>query len=251
MLTLYKELLGLAARRAARSWLAALSIPIFVVLVMLVGLLVARLPGILAGIILGLSAAACFGSYLSLVAMAIDGSKIRLVDLKDGLRSVWDLCGIFVVLMFIGMIVGMFQKAAGPNGEAVGGIATLAAAILLNALPEVIYQRRAGYFAALQESATFVFENPVAWFVPNLLFAFFILAATGSLAAGSPGELLMRLARLGSVDGVLQFIGAAPGWMAPFLIAFVHFAMVFRGLLFRELSGGSSRMRAFRRRMEG
>jgi hypothetical protein len=69
------------------------------------------------------------------------------------------------------------------------------------------------------------------------------------LTFSSPGALLMSLAQLGSAGGVLGFIGGAPLWMAPLLIVFVHYVMVFRGLLFRELTSGSQRMRAFQRRM--
>ena len=51
------------------------------------------------------------------------------------------------------------------------------------------------------------------------------------------------------VFNVVSLVTGAPWWMIPLLIAFVHYVMVFRGLLYLELSSGSARMRAFRRRM--
>jgi hypothetical protein len=251
MLALYKDVAILAAKRAAQSWLAAVSLPLYTLLVLLSMLATASLPPFIAGLIVGFVAAACFGAYLSLVAAALDGGNIRLGDLKNGLRSVWDVVGVFFVLSIIGLLVGKVQESAGPNAAAVGGVVALAAAILLNALPEVIYQRGATSLSALQQSVNFVFENAFAWFLPNIVFAIVILAATGVLRVSEPGELLIRLAQVGSVGGLVSLVVRAPYWMMPLLILFVHYAMVFRGLLFRELTGGSSRMRAFRRRMEG
>jgi hypothetical protein len=35
-------------------------------------------------------------------------------------------------------------------------------------------------------------------------------------------------------------------WLAPLVLALCHYAMVFRGLLFKEIQGGGWRARAFR-----
>jgi hypothetical protein len=250
MLGIYKDVAVLAAKRAAQSWLAALSIPIYALVVFGAAYVAAPIP-ILGGFIVGLVVAACFGAYLSLLASALDGGKLRLADLKSGLRAVWDVVSVFFALWIVGLLVGMLKNMAGPKAEAVGGVAALAAAIFFNVVPELIYQSGSRSFALLKESVGFVTENAFAWFPPNLVFAFVILWATNTLSFSAPGELLMRLAALGSVGGVLGFIGGSPLWLAPLLIALVHYVMVFRGLLFRELTSGSRRMRAFRRRMAG
>jgi hypothetical protein len=252
MFRLFADVAILAARRAARSWLAALSIPIYALLflgaVRLLGPLLAPL-GMIGGFVLGFIGAACFGGYLSLLASSVAGTRIKLADLRHGLRAVWDVLGAFFALWIIGIGVGVLQRMAGPNGPAVLGVASLALAIFANVLPELIYNSRSRSFAMLKESASFVMANPFAWFAPNLIFAFVILWATGSLSFSSPGALLVQLSALGSIGGILQIIEGAPLWMAPLLIAFVHYVMVFRGLLFQELSAGSTRMRAFRRHM--
>jgi hypothetical protein len=250
MLGIYKDVATLAAKRAAQSWLAAVSIPVYAFAVAGAAVLCAPL-GIFGGIIVGLVAAACFGAYLSLLASAIDGEKLRAADLKNGLRAIWDVVSVFFALWIVGLVVRLLTGMAGPNAAAVGGVAALAIAIFFNVVPELIYQSRSRSFALLKESASFVMEHAFAWFPPNLVFAFVILWATGMLTFSSPGELLVRLSLLGSAGGVLAFITGAPLWMAPLLIVFVHYVMVFRGLLFRELGTGSTRMRAFRRRMEG
>jgi hypothetical protein len=238
----------LAVRRAAASWLAAVSIPVYVILFFWAVRLLAPL-GMIGGFIAGFIGAAFVGGYLSVLAIGVAGGKLKLVDLRQGLRAVWDVCSVFFALWILGLGLGVLQKMAGPNGTAVAGVAALAGAILLNPVPELIYNSRSRSFALLKESINFVMENPVAWFVPNLVFAFTFLWATRALVFSSPAEVLLRLASLGSMGGVLGLVGGSPLWMAPLLIVFVHYAMVFRGLLFRELSTGSSRMRAFRRNM--
>jgi hypothetical protein len=251
MLGLYKDVAVTAARRAARSWLAAVSIPIYALAVVGTAMLTAPL-GMIGGFIVGLVAAACFGAYLSLLAAALDGTKLRFADLKSGLGAIWDVISVFFALWVVDLVVSVAKGAAGPKADAVAGVAALAIAIFFNVVPELIYQSRNRSFALLKESVDFVTQNPFAWFPPNLIFAFVILWATGTLSFSSPGALLVNLSRLGSAGGVLTFIGGAPLWTAPFLIVFVHYVMVFRGLLFRELTtggGGNQRMRAFRQSM--
>jgi hypothetical protein len=246
MLKLYAEIAALAARRAARSWLAAVSIPVYVFAVMLAAQLVAPL-GMIGGMIIGVVAAACLGAYLSLLGAAVSGSPIRLADLKNGLRALWDVMSVGFALWIISLLVKVLVGAAGDKGPAVAGVFSLAVAIFLNVVPELIYNSRNRSFALLKESASWIMANPFAWFPPNLVFAFAFLWAVGALSFSSPGELLVRLAALGS-GGVLGLAAGAPLWKVPLLIVFLHYVMVFRGLLYRELSTGSRRMRDFQRR---
>lgn len=253
MLRLYGEVAKLALQRAAKSWLAALSIPIYALLFLgfakIVGPIVRPL-GMIGGIVIGIFGAACFAGYIAVLAQAVAGNKIRLVDLKTGMRGVWDVTSVFFVIWIINMVLALLVMASGPQkGMAVMGVASLAMAIFFNLIPELLCHSRNRGWALLQQSAQFVQENPFAWFAPNLIFAAVILWATDTLSFTSPGENLLRLAMLGSESGVLSLISGAPLWMAPLLIAFVHYVMVFRGLLYLELSSGSTRMRAFRRQM--
>ena len=252
MFRLYADVAKTALQRAARSWLAALSIPvyalIFVGFVRLAGPILAPL-GMLGGMVIGLVGAACFGGYLSLLAQAVAGTPIRVSDMKNGMRALWDVTSVFFVIWMIDIVVGLVARGAGSHGTAVLGVVSLAMAIFFNLIPELICHSRNRSVALLQESAEFVMENPFAWFAPNLVFAALVLWLTGALSFTSLGETLTMLSALATRFGVLSLISGAPLWMAPILIALVHYIMVFRGLLYLELSSGSARMRAFRRRM--
>src|SRR6478735_4494588 len=128
VLRLYGEVAKKALGLAARSWLAALSIPVYAVLFLVVARLVTQLfaaAPMVAGIAIGLFGAACFGGYLSLLKQAVAGSSIRFSDLKDGLRSVWDVAGVLFIIWIIEMIVDRIA-AGNPSGVAIKGVVTLA-----------------------------------------------------------------------------------------------------------------------------
>jgi hypothetical protein len=244
----YRQVTVLAARRSVRSWLAALSIPIYGAVLFGASLLLAPL-GLLGGLVLAFVAMACFAGYLYLLADAINGSKLSARDIRQGMRGLWDVCSVVFALWIMGLGVSVLMRLAGPNAAAVGAVAGLAGAFFFNVVPELLCSSRSRSFALLKESAEFVMANPFAWFFPNILLALALLAVTGSLWVSHPGQLLTNLAGLASPAAIAGLVRAAPLWAAPLLIAFVHFAMVFRGLLFQELASGNARLRAFRARM--
>jgi len=96
--------------------------------------------------------------------------------------------------------------------------------------------------------------NPVVWLLPNLVFASLLLLPTGRLAVNHPAELLLVFgSTFSSPLGLVTMVAAWPIWTWPLILFGLHYAMVFRGLLFQSLSSGSdnARMRAFRAKMKG
>lgn len=248
MLRLYGDLAVRAARHAARSWLAALAIPVLGFVV--AGSLILAGPlGLLGGFLVGLVSAACVASYLTALTAAVAGNKIRLVDFKLTSASFFSVISVMFALWIINWGVQFMAERSGSNGLAVKGVLGLAIAIFFNAVPELIYNSRNQSFTLLKESALFVTEKPFAWFAPNLIFALAWLAATGSLQVSSPAELALSIASLARPSALLGAADTRDLWLAPLLVAFFHYIMVFRGLLYQELTSGGSRMREFRRKM--
>lgn len=249
MLRTYGGLAVLALRRAALSWLAMLAIVAFGFLIVLSAVLVAPL-GPLGGFIVALISDACIASYLSVLAVAVAGNKLKLADLKITMNAFFDVISVMFALWIINLGVKFLGSAAGSNGPAVVGVIGLAITIFFNVIPELIYNSRNRSFALLKESATFIMENPFAWFAPNLVFAFAFLAVSGSLRVSSPGELVLNIANLAQPSALLTLLDKGGAlWKVPLLVAFFHYVMVFRGLLYQKLTTGSSRMDEFRKRM--
>jgi hypothetical protein len=251
MLRLYADVLALAARRAARSWLAAVSIPVYAAIFVGAAIVCAPL-GIIGTFLLLFVGLACFAGYLYLLADSVSGSKIRARDIRTGMRGLWDVCSVSFAMWIVGLGVSVLAGAAGARAPAVLGVAQVAGAFFFNAVPEVLYLGRTRSFWALKESVDFVMAHAFTWFIPNIVFGLILLGVSGPVWAGNPGLLLTRLAALASPFALANAVSHLPLWAAPLLVAFFHFVMVFRGLLFQELQagGGNARLRAFRRNME-
>ena len=246
MFRLYKETAVLAFRRAVRAWPVAFSLIVYAV-VMALAMMIARGLGPLGGFALGFAAAACVASYLHLLGQAVQGHKVSLVDLRTGFRVLfWDVISVMFALWIIGFGVQVLVRGAGDNGPAVAAMAGLAMAFFLNPVPELIYLGQVRSFRLLLESANFVLAHPVAWFLPNLIFAVVVMAPAGLLAVGQPGELLLVFSAVFSMGGVVSVFAALPRWSLPLMLIFLHYVMVFRGLLFQGLGvGNNSRRRAW------
>ncbi len=214
---LYVDCLVKALRAVGRNlWTVVLPLllgVIFAVAAMLVGGL-----GLIGGLLLGLVQCAIVSAYLYFVGEVVSGSKVSLTELKRSFGAYfWSVINLFFVFWIARMlIVLLLQKP-----ELVL-VLTAVAAFAFNAAPEVIYQRGTyGGLQTLQESWSFLKENWLPWFLPNL-----------PMIAG-----LIALTSLSPLSGLISWLVVGP---------IVHVAMVFRGFLFRELAGSSHRQRMYR-----
>jgi hypothetical protein len=254
MLLLFREVTILAAQRAARAWLVVLSFLIYAGILLAAGVLLSPL-GMIGGLLLGLVVAACWSSYLELASQAVAGSKIRLnwTELRRtfGARF-WDVISVMFAFWIISLLMGPALR--GPEGERVAAVFGIAVAFFFNAVPELLYQGNSRSFGLLIASGRFMVANPVVWLLPNLVFASLLLLPTGRLAVHHPAELLLVFGNtFSSPLGLVGMVTGWPIWSWPLILFGLHYAMVFRGILFQRLSSGSdnARMRAFRAKMNG
>jgi hypothetical protein len=248
MLLLYRDVFKLSALRAWQSWPVALALVVYAV-VMVVAQILLRPLGLVGGILMGFALAACWSSYLELIAQAVAGNKVRLRwdELKRTfVARLWDVVSVMFAFWIISFLTA--PLAAGDNGVAIAGILAVAIAFFFNAVPELLYQGRSRSFALLMDSARFMVANPLVWLLPNLAFAAIALGATGQLRVQHPGELLVVFGSFFSSPlTALGVIAGIPPWAWALALIGVHFVMVFRGTLFAALvsGGGNARLRAF------
>jgi hypothetical protein len=252
MLSLYRRVTVLAARRAAAAWPVALSLLVYAIIIYAAVLLTAPL-GIVGGFLVGFVIAACWSSYLELISQAVAGSSIRLRwdDFKStfGARF-WDVISVmfaFFIIRFLSQPLG-----SGPNGAATTAILGIAMAFFFNAVPELLYQGNTRSFALLMASARFMLAHPVVWLLPNIVFAAAAMAAGGGLHFERPAEVLIAFGNtFSSPNGAIGVFNGLPPWAYPVALFALHYVMVFRGVLFRELvgGGGNARLRAFQAHM--
>jgi len=139
--------------------------------------------GLLTGLMLGLGIvgqllvwivwAAAASCYLYFLGEVVGKSRVRLDEFGQSIKAYfWSVANLLFVFWVASLVV-QYGVPASQQGLATR-LLTLAVLILLNAAPEVIYQRGTyGGLETIQRSIRFLQENWIEWGIPNLL----ILAA--------------------------------------------------------------------------
>ena len=186
--------------------------------------------GIVGALLFPLATQACVSSGLFFIKNLIDGNKADFNDFLNGFTVyIWELL-LITFILWIPMRVAAMALATVPNGALIYFLITLVLYIVLNPVPEFIYQTRTTGLELISASYNFIVENWLEWLFPNILLAvvgYFLLALFEPLLFGLPGFLYF------------------------FIYAFVvglglTYFMTFRGFLFAELHGTTRRSRAYR-----
>jgi len=254
IVSLYGWVAREALFRAVKAWPVALATIAYALLIELVGRLVSPL-GLASGFILGFLEAGCIASYLYLLSRAVQGSRLKLADLKQSFGAFfWDVIGVLFFLWIAGWVVQFAERVAGDHGDFIAAAYGLSVAVFLNPVPELIYlgRGRGRTTDLLLESGRFVQAHWTEWFLPNLLFGVALLALALGRSAFNFETLSQTLPALFSLqtgyslgNSLARFSDL---WALPLVLALVHYAMVFRGLLFQEITSGNWKSRAFRAR---
>jgi len=214
---------------ARKNWVVSFAPVAYGVILAIIVSIVAPL-GMIGGLLFSLASQACVSSGLFLVKNMVDSNKADFNDFLNGFTVyLWELLGIAFIL-WIPLRVLAMALATAPNGDLIYFLIKLALYILLNPVPEFIYQSRASGIELIGSSYNFIVENWIEWLIPNIL-----LLAVGYVLLGLIEPLIFAL----------------PGFVALFLYAFIvglglTYFMIFRGFLFAQLHGTTRRSRLYR-----
>jgi len=188
--------------------------------------------GFIGGFIMTAVTAACGSSGLFLIENVVRMGKFGLNDFFKGFSVyLWEILGIAFIL-WIPMSLLRQVAYSTEDGPLIVLAVQLLLYVILNPVPELIYQNRASGLALLSASYEFIVENWIEWFLPNVSItavAYFLLGWLDVPAAYLSS--FFRFFFLFSIFGLL-----------------LTFLMVFRGLLFSDLAGSTRRSRAYRYR---
>ena len=214
---------------ASKNWVVSLAPVAYGVILAVIVSLVAPL-GIVGGLLYSLATSACISSGLYLIKNMVDSGKTDINDFLSGFTAyIWDVVTVGFIL-WIPLRLAAMGLATVPNGALLYLCIQLALYILLNAVPELIYQSRVTGLELLSESYNFVVENWIEWLIPNIALAlvgYWLLGVFDSLILGLPFfvRLFLHAFALG--------------------LALTYF-MTFRGFLFAEFHGTTPRSRLYR-----
>lgn len=256
---LYRQAVQATLLSFARSWILAVVVIIFAVLMIIVASLVAPL-GMAGGLLLGAANALVIGATLNLTEQAVLGGRpIRWSDIPQSAgQYFWDVISVGFLVWFPLLILQMALQS-NPYRLVLTTAIFLLVFLLLNPVPEVIYQVRHGSaIDVIRESYEFVLENWIEWFLPLVV----VLAPFGvsfffqiSSEAGRRGGLdFFQLLALpfNLLTNWLGYLGVSGSVSSVLVLLFTPvisvLILIFRGHLFAALHGTSRRQRLFRAR---
>lgn len=190
--------------------------------------------GILSGIISIIITSSLFSNYLYLLSNVIKFGRVDFDDFKNGftfyLRKIYSVIFIFYLA---NLLITLTTNMLGSLGLTLTTLISLAAFILLNALPETIYQKYYGPVDTISYTFSFFTENVLNWAIPNIVF-FAILYS-----------LLPNIFSLSLILSyrVMPGVGTILGFLIGQLV--FNFGMIYRGHLFDLLSTSTKRKREY------
>jgi hypothetical protein len=227
-LWIYRASLSRSIERLAGNW-AIVFAPLAYGVILAVAAVIFSFLGFVGRMMVTAVAAACASSGLYLIENIVRGGKVVPNDLVKGFSVyLWEILGIAFILWLPMTLLSRVAYSM-PQGPLVILIVQILLYVVLNAVPELIYQSRVSGLALLSASYEFIFENWLEWLLPNLL----LLAAAYLLK-----------------DWLMGLVVYLPFYLWSFLIPFAFglfllFLMIFRGFLFSELSGTTRRSRVY------
>ena len=256
---LYHQTLLSSIHSFTRSWLLIPVIMGFALCLMLAGTVIAPL-GMIGGFILGALNALIIGAILYLTEQAVLGARrLTWQDIPSSFgQYFWDVISVGFMIWFPLMFLEMGLQANPYQGLLATAIFFLIF-VLLNPVPEVIYQKRHGSpIEVVKESYDFVVENWIEWFLPfAVAFApfgmtlFFDISSQAGRRGGLDFWHLLTLP-FSILSQWLSVLGISPN--ANLVIVMIltpivtTFMLLFRGHLFANLNKSSHRLRMFQTR---
>jgi hypothetical protein len=228
-LWLYATALSKSWECVRKNWVVSLAPVAYGFILTMTGVVVGPL-GMIGGLIYSLVSSACASSGLYLVKNMVESGKTDVDDFLNGfLAYLGELLTFFFILWlpmwFLASVLGGV-----PNGALIYLLLRLGLFLLLNAVPEMIYQGRVSGLELIGASYNFIVENWIEWLLPNL-----ILFVGGYLFLDFFTSLLFGL------PVFVQLFASA--FMLGLLLAYF---MTFRGFLFSQLHGTTRRARIYR-----
>ena len=258
---LYQQSLLATLSSLRQSWILIPVVMIFALGLVLITALIGQL-GMRGGLVLGAVNAFVIGSTLSLTEEAIRGGRrLQWRDIPQSMgQYFWDVISVGFMVWFPLLFLEMGLQA-NPYQPLIATAVFFLMFVLLNPVPEVIYQGRNGSaLEVVKESYEFVLENWIEWFLP-------VAIALAPFGLSSFFQISSQAGRRGGLDfwhlitlpftvlsHWLSLLGISSNMGFIIVLIFTPIATVFmlffRGHLFAALHGSSRRQRIFQSRTQ-
>jgi len=244
ILLVQKHTIKKASRSFVKNWLIIfISIAymiLFIFFTIAINSLLSGILSILAGIIIAIVSSGLISSYLYLLFNIINNNRITFQNIKDGFTEyLWKIYGIFFIVWLVSYILSSISGIIGSSIGLIDNLFNLAVLILLNALPETIYQKYYSSSESIKYAFEFIKENWLNWFLPNIVFFVLLYITRDESLTSIFIPYISFFGEISSAD-IIRYIIAQ---------VIFSFAMVYRGYLFQLLSTSTRRKRMFMKNM--
>lgn len=191
---------------------------------------------ILSGIVIAIITAAFISNYLYLLFNIINYDRLSVQAFKDGvtyfLRKIY---GILFIGYLSSYLLSIVSNMLGSLSFIINIAVYLGIFVLLNPLPETIYLKSYGSWESVQSAFEFMGENWLNWILPNVIFLGAIYLITGNVLTNIFTTHLSFNMVFSIRNIILYIVGQG----------LFSFTMIYRGHLYKILSGSTRRKRMF------
>lgn len=191
---------------------------------------------ILSGIVIAIITAAFISNYLYLLFNIINYDRLSVQAFKDGvtyfLRKIY---GILFIGYLSSYLLSIVSNMLGSLSFIINIAVYLGIFVLLNPLPETIYLKSYGSWESVQSAFEFMGENWLNWILPNVIFLGAIYLITGNVITNIFTTHLSFNMAFSIRNIILYIVGQG----------LFSFTMIYRGHLYKILSGSTRRKRMF------
>ena len=202
----------------------------------LINIFLTGILSILSGIVVAIITAAFISNYLYLLFNIINYDRISVQIFKDGFKEfLRKIYGVLFIAYIGSYLLGIVSNILGSLSVIISVIIYAGILILLNPLPETIYLKAYGSWESVQSAFEFMKENWLNWLLPNIVFHGVLYLITGKILTNVFTTHLSFNMIFGIRNIVLYIVGQG-------LFSFI---MIYRGHLYKLLSGSTRRKRMF------
>ena len=191
---------------------------------------------IISGFIMAIVSSGFISNYLNLLFNIINYNKFSLEDFKSGFTAfLWKIYGIFFIAYLGQLLLSLASNILGAGAVLLNFIVWISVLILFNPLPEIIYLKSYSPTDTIMHSIEFIQENWLNWLVPNIVFFGILYLTTGNILFGIFNTHI-SFNMIFTISNIIIYI------VGQIIFSFI---MIYRGHLFKLLSGSTRRKRMF------
>ena len=205
----------------------------------ILGLILRGPMSVFSGILVAIVSSSLISNYLYLLFNIVNYDRLHFQHFKDGFSYfLWKIYGVFFIGYIGSFVLSFVFRIIGTRAIELSLMINLVIVLLLNPLPEILYIKSYRAWDSILDAIAFMQENWINWLIPNIIFYGLLYIVTGNILTGLFNTYTSYNVMF-NIKGIsLYLIGQG----------IFSFMMIYRGHLYKMLSGSTRRKRLYMRK---